>query len=362
MFLVRLDRARYATRAMLLAESYLHQLSPEIIQFTESLALRWYGVSYIFGFLLAWLFMRRMSKAGRSPIVADQVGDLIFSIVIGVLLGGRIGYALFYQPSLFVSFTSHLPFWDLLAIHNGGMASHGGMIGFIVATVWWGRRHQLSTLNLLDMGSMMASIALCAGRLANFVNGELKGKVLPNQINPPWWSVKYPDDLATADFPRLTEVHQALGQPAGEMLSIERIIALLKDGHTATVEAVQPLLTAYYPSQIIQAITDGPVLFTLLLIVWCRPRRPGVLGAWFLIGYGALRIVSEVFREPDIGVALLVGLSRGQLLSIVMMLAGFVSLIVVSRRKVDRMPGMIGPFEPVTPPSSPRTRGPITAE
>lgn len=322
----------------LLAESYLHRLSPFIVRFTDDFGIRWYGLSYLFGFLAAWLVFRAAARSGRSPLTENDAGDLVFSIVLGVLLGGRLGYILFYQPALLVGFTATPPFWDLLAINKGGMASHGGIIGFIVAVCLFARRRRLPALHLLDLGAVASTIGLGAGRVANFVNAELWGKALPDQANPPWWSVKYPEEILHADWPNAAALRAALGDRIGGAETFgAAVVEAVRAGNAEVIEIVRPLLTAWYPSQLIQALTDGPILLAILIVAWLRPRKPGVVGGTWLLGYALLRIATETVRQPDAGVDLILGLSRGQQLSMLMALAGITVLAIVARRPVEKL-------------------------
>ncbi len=353
--------------SILLAEAYLHQLDPFAIEFPASWpnapfvpdGIRWYGLSYVAGFILAWMLFRWMAVSKRSMIpTASAVADLMFYIILGVLVGGRLGYVLFYQPSLFLQFTGHFPYWGLLAVNTGGMASHGGMIGVILACWLYAHRHRVSPLHLLDITVLASPAGLGLGRLANFVNAELWGKALPTSmqsyppsqpaIQPPGWSVKYPQEILQWD--RASDFDQARRLQVDQLTSIVgggdrfdlNVVEAVRQGDQAVIEVVEPLLTAYYPSQIIQAITDGPILFAILALIWLRPRKPGVIGAVFLIAYGVMRIVTERYREPDEGVALLLGaLSRGQVLSIFMVVAGIAALILCQRRKVERISGLL---------------------
>ena len=152
-----------------LADAYLHRLDPFAIQFTESFGLRWYGLSYAAGFLLGWWMMRWIARTGRSSLTVESVGDLMFYVIAGVLVGGRVGYAAFYDPALFIDFDDGFPFWGLLALTKGGMASHGGMIGVIAACYIFAWRRRISATRLLDAGAFVSTPGLCLGRLANFV-------------------------------------------------------------------------------------------------------------------------------------------------------------------------------------------------
>jgi phosphatidylglycerol:prolipoprotein diacylglycerol transferase len=354
----------------LLAESYLHQLDPFVIRFTESFGLRWYGLAYVAGFVVAWLMIRWMAKTRRSLLTPVEVGDLLVYVVLGVLLGGRLGHAIFYgggQP--FITFTDSFPYWEILAIHRGGMSAHGGMIGVIIACTIFKWRRNISALHLVDLAALAACPGLFFGRIANFINAELWGKALPPQAqrDPPWWSIKYPQEVTEVWLPLSTQDHytgmgsapeaaieatrklQDLQHVLGDRIEQDlqffpRIVNIALDSshalHTEVVATLRPMLTAYHPSQIIQAISDGPILMGLLLLIWLRPRKPGVVGSWFLILYGVLRTLTEVFRQPDEGVALLMGLSRGQLLSVLMTAAGFVCLWIAVKRQGEPILGL----------------------
>lgn len=389
-----------------LADAYLHNLDPFLIEFTPGFGIRYYGLAYAVAFLIAWWFIRSVAHRSWSPLPAAKVGDLMFAVILGVLVGGRLGYAIFYEPHLFIGFTRSFPFWDLLAINKGGMASHGGMIGVILAVVWFGRKHHTSMLHILDLGALGNTPGFFFGRLANFINAELWGKPLPPnmqspQADPPWWGVKYPEQITerwlsavnppasmkpdaynellhrvAADFnidvagTVITGTGRASVPPDVQALILEesrrrldivqdqlapiltidssffdRVVMLAKDAsatsHNQVVQVIQPLLTAYYPSQIFQMFTDGLFVALLLILIWLKPRKPGVVGSWYLIIYGTMRMVAEVFRQPDAGVPLTFGLlSRGQTLSALMILAGFVCLWVASRRSVPRIGGL----------------------
>lgn len=341
----------------MLADAYVHRLSPWVLQFTDDFGIRWYGVSYVWGFLLAWLLMRWMAKTRRTPMSVDQVGDLVFWIIVGVLLGGRLGYAVLYDPSLIVGMSSSFPFWDLLAINKGGMASHGGMIGFILACAIYARKHGLIARHLFDIGAVSGSIGLFFGRIANFVNAELWGRAFPDQDNVPWWCVKYPEEVMTPGFAHLDVLRVKLaGTVTGGDGFAAAVVAAMRDGNEIVIEVVRPYLTAFYPSQLMQAVAGGPLCLAVLVAVWWRPRKPGVVGSWFLIAYGVLRIASEFVRQPDVGVSTLnvlgLELSRGQQLSTLMVLSGIVTLIVMSRWNCDRMPGLIRRGDPLPLPAA----------
>jgi phosphatidylglycerol:prolipoprotein diacylglycerol transferase len=335
-----------------LAEAYLHTADPFVIEFPASWPLdgiRWYGVAYLAGFLVGWLMVRSLAKTHRTAIPVRAVADLMIYILVGVLVGGRLGYCVFYDPRLLVDFTPDFPFWGVLAIHKGGMASHGGMLGVIVACWIFAVRSHISKLHLFDITAFICAPGLFFGRLANFINAELWGRALPErmQADPPWWSIKYPQEILERGFAHTREVDTLRSIIPGDELFYANVLRAAGEGNRQVIETVQPLLTAYYPSQIIQAITDGPMLMAVMIVAWWGPRKPGVVGAWFLISYGVMRILTEFVRQPDVGVAGLatpIGeLSRGQLLSILMVAIGVVGLIICSRREVEPIGGLVQP-------------------
>lgn len=321
-----------------LAESYLHRLDSVALPLSPDLGIRWYGLAYAAGFVVAWLCIRWMARTGRSVIPERAVADLMMYAVVGVLVGGRLGYALFYKPELFITFSPSPPWWELLAIHRGGMASHGGILGVIVAMFIFARKNQLPGLHLVDMVAIAAPPGLFFGRLANFVNGELWGKRLPDamQIDPPWWSVKYPEEIYLGTI----DISTVVSTVGGDTTLHTQIVESLRSADPVVTEALIGQLTAWWPSQLFQALTDGPILLAILIAVWWRPRRPGVVGGWFLVGYGALRIVTEVVRQPDDGVALLFGMQRGQLLSVGVILLGIAMIFICARRSVHPIGGL----------------------
>ncbi len=332
-----------------LAEAYLHTADPFAIEFPSGWPLggiRWYGVAYLAGFVVAWVMVRGLAKAHRTAIPVRAVADLMIYILVGVLVGGRLGYCVFYDPRLLVDFTSDFPFWGVLAIHKGGMASHGGMLGVIIACWIFAVRNRISKLHLLDVTVLAGPPGLFFGRLANFINAELWGRALPESMqgSPPWWSVKYPQEILERSFDK-SGIEGLRSVVAGDELFYANVVRAAGEGNQQVIETVHPLLTAYYPSQIIQALTDGPILMAALVVAWWGPRKPGVVGSWFLISYGVMRILTEFIRQPDAGVAGLAtplgDLTRGQLLSALMVVIGVVALGICARREVEPIAGLV---------------------
>lgn len=350
-----------------LAEAWLHDLSPFVVRFTESFGIRWYGLAYALGFVAGYLQLRWLSRRGVIPLPAARVGDAVLTVVVGVVVGGRLGYVLFYEQHLLWTFFGDPPWWGVLAINRGGMSSHGGILGVILAAWWVGRgwkrpdgtvEGRSGFLRAIDAFAFVAPIGLFFGRLANFVNGELLGRVVARPGEPsPWWSVKYPQEVLTEhESYRTPAQEQALDAlvmrqapefdvPWGAVY--EGIVARIQrggpEGERLAAE-LAPLLSARYPSQLVQALAEGVLLSAVLWVVWAKRRRPGVLGCWFLIAYGVMRVLTEFVRLPDTQVQMprIMWLTRGQWLSLLMVGVGVVVLTRLRRRGVECVGGWFG--------------------
>ena len=334
----------------LIAESYVHTIDPFAIQLTDTFGLRWYGLAYMAGFVIAWIVMRKMASTGRFMLTRSMVGDLMTWSIVGVLVGGRLGHVLFYEPSLLWKFTSEIPFWGVLEIHRGGMASHGGILGVIIACTIFAIRRSIPPMHVLDIVAFVAPPGLGLGRMANLVNAEHRGEPLPEsmQANPPWWSVKYPDEVldpAYADPSRLEPLRMMV-DPSMEFPQSLYVAAY--SGRQDVVDALSPMLTAHYPSQVFQFISDGIILWAVLAIAWLKPRRAGVISAWFLMAYGVLRILTEQYRGRIDDVFMIGPVEMPELLSILMILVGMLLLLIFTRAKGPLYGGLLegGPVNP----------------
>lgn len=277
--------------------------------FGREFALRYYAMGYIVGILIAWFmvvrFVRRPELWHKEtpPMTSDQVADLVTWIILGVVLGGRLGYVLFYQPAYFAANPG-----DIIKVWEGGMAFHGGALGVLIAGLGFSLKNRLHALSVGDAIAAATPPAIFLVRCANFINAELWGR--PSDLP---WAVIFPGDAAQA---------------------------------CATVEQ----LCARHPSQIYEALLEGLVLG--LVMLWCVYRHkwfktPGALIGLFLAGYGIARFMVEFVRQPDaqftsetnpIGFALQfsegLGLTMGQLLSLPMFIVG-IAMIFVIRRKAE---------------------------
>jgi phosphatidylglycerol---prolipoprotein diacylglyceryl transferase len=243
----------------------------------------WYGIMYLIGFATAWLLLQYRIKKQIPILTKNQVTDLIFYSAIGVVVGGRLGYMLFYNVTTFL----HAP-WVLFKIWQGGMSFHGGLIGVAVALYGYGRSIHQPFLKLADFLMPVVPIGLGAGRIGNFINGELWGR--PTEM--PWGMV----------FPRA-------------------------DG------------LARHPSQLYEFGLEGVLLFIILWVYSSRPRASGKVSGLFLILYGLFRLISECFRQPDLQLGFVFSdwLTMGQLLSLPMMGVGVMLFFRKGSKNINRL-------------------------
>jgi phosphatidylglycerol:prolipoprotein diacylglycerol transferase len=316
----------------------MHDLSPYAWRISGNFGIRWYGIAYVLGFIIGWLWLRALARRKLILLKPEDIPDVILAQVIGVMVGGRLGYVFFYDPALLTTFHASFPWWGVLDINNGGMASHGGMVGIILASWWAGRHFKVPPLHVLDCIAGVAPAGVVLGRIANFVNGELLGKIVAGPGEPaPWWSVRFPTELidrpTDTQLRRFTEVFQV---PPGEPLRpyIQQALDQLHAGSADVRAKLEPLLYARHPSQLYQAFAEGIVTLAVVWFIWRKPRRPGVILSALLITYAIGRISTEFIRLPDTQFAVPrpFGLSRGQWFSVVMLVAGIALLGVIMRR------------------------------
>jgi phosphatidylglycerol---prolipoprotein diacylglyceryl transferase len=322
---------------------YVHDLSPVLIRFTEAIQLRWYGLAYLGAFVVgAWLLK---VLAGRKLWVLppSAAGDFIAAAAIfGVFIGGRLGYMLWYYPREHGwSWLSEDPLM-LFKVWEGGMASHGGILGLVIFTWFYAQKKRVSWRGLGDGLCVVSPLGLLFGRLANFINGELYGR----QAEGAAWAVKFPKalleqaDAEGVDFPAAMraaaaaseklrgpfELWQEGGMPDGALL--EQVLVVQR-GDAAVSRALEPFLLPRHPSQLYEGLLEGAVLFAILW--WVRVRFPnapvGVLTGLFFVLYAVFRIFAEQFREPDSKLVMGGLMTSGQFLSLFMIAAGAAFLL-----------------------------------
>ena len=234
-----------------------------------SLEIRWYSLAYIFGIIFGWYFCKK--KIIKDEKLLSLFDDLVTYLIIGIILGGRLGYIFFYNPEYYLN-----NFYEIFKIWNGGMSFHGGLIGVIIATFIFCKQHKINHYIFLDAISIVAPIGIFFGRIANFLNSELIGRE-----TDVFWSVKF--------------------------LTIDNI--------------------SRHPSQIYEAIFEGLILFLILSYFSKKEffKKPGLISSLFIIFYSFFRFILEFFREPDNHIGLLVyNLTLGQFISILFLISGIV--------------------------------------
>ena len=242
------------------------------------LQFRWYGLMYILAFVASYFILRAEIRRKQLPLTTDDVADLVFYGAMGVVLGGRLGYILFYNLSFYLANPLRL-----FAVWEGGMSFHGGFLGVIAAFVLYARKKRISFWALIDMAAQCAPVGLGLGRIGNFINGELYGR----ETNVPWGII----------FPGGGEAPR-------------------------------------HPSQLYEAFLEGLLLFLIVRFAARRSNSTGVAGWTFVAGYGLFRFIVEFFRQPDAQLGTFLGLfSMGQLLSFPMFLLGSVMVFRITRRK-----------------------------
>ena len=251
-------------------------------------AIRWYALAYIGGIVLGWIYARSLIKnerlwGGPAPITLPQMDDFILWVTLGIILGGRTGYVLFYNLPLFMAHPV-----EIFELWKGGMSFHGGFLGCVAAVILFCRRNDIPILSLGDITTAVGPIGLFLGRIANFINSELWGRAADSSVP---WGMVFPND--PHHLPR-------------------------------------------HPSQLYEAGLEGIVLFTVLAVMirFGALKRPGLILGSFISLYGLARITGEFFREPDPQLGFLWGgLTMGMLLSVPMVIAGAVIIVLAWRRK-----------------------------
>jgi len=283
--IVRASTARSRARMPTLAIAF-PVFDPIAVSFGP-IAIRWYALAYIGGIVLGWIYARWIIKneklwGGPSPVTLPQMDDFILWVTIGIIIGGRAGYVLFYNPSFFFANPS-----EILTLWKGGMSFHGGFLGCVVAVLAFGWKRNVPVLSLGDITCAVGPIGLLLGRLANFINSELWGRVADPSLP---WAVVFPNG---GPLPR-------------------------------------------HPSQLYEGLLEGIVLFAILAFAIRAGalKRPGLILGLFAIGYAAARITAEFFREPDVQLGYLWGgATMGMLLSVPMILAGIGFILAAMRQR-----------------------------
>lgn len=328
--------------------TYYHQLNPVLIPITENIGIRWYSLAYIAGALFAYFAGAYLIRKGRLSLPLPQLTDIIFAGALGAVVGGRLGYCLFYGPELFLSFDSSFPFWGPLKIHQGGMSSHGGILGLLVFQIFYAYRHKLSFFATMDLAAIAGFMGIFLGRIANFINGELYGRVIEGKA---FLGVRFPSELylwasqpslykeqllsLKALLPSLDSIVQTSFKIPGEWIWREWVLKAVEGdsvfesyvsyinsliianaSHPEIKNLLEPLLSLRHPSQFYQALLGGLLPFLIACVLCLKPKKAGLVSLISAGSYFLFRIVTEFYREPDPQIGFqLFHLTRGQWLS-----------------------------------------------
>ena len=316
--------------------TYIHNMDPVIFEVIGPVKLRWYGLGYLLGFVFAYLLLRWFANKKLWVLPGEKVADFIaYAAFFGVFLGGRLGYVLFYQMqhaegrgALANDPLSVFKVWD------GGMASHGGILGLVLFTYFYARRNKVSWTGVGDGLCVVAPIGIGLVRVANFINGELYGRFAHGVS----WAVKFPSSLhedLKGDPETLRAAYDAM----------EAVDPAVKDNLPLAIEKarenpdLQEVLGSYlqarHPSQLYEALLEGLVLFGILFTLRIRfPKLAhGVITGLFFVLYAVFRIIVEYFRQPDVEQALVFGLTKGQFYSTFMIVGGLCFIIFALKKK-----------------------------
>jgi phosphatidylglycerol:prolipoprotein diacylglycerol transferase len=273
-----------------------------------SIQVHWYGLMYLLGFLFVAVLGEYRRRLGRLPVSREALGDLFFYGMLGVIVGGRLWYMLFYYEGS-VSWIWHQPL-ALFKVWDGGMSFHGGLLGVLAAALWWSRRHRLHFFDTMDFVSPLVPLGLGLGRLGNFINGELWGK--PTSLA---WAMIFPN--ARADDVAYVGAHPALSQQLLQLGGLTR-----------------------HPSELYEMALEGIVMFVVLWLVSLKPRPRYLVSGLFALMYGCFRFAVEFVRVPDPQLGYLFGTSwitMGQMQSLPLVVVG-IWLLALSRRAPTLLP------------------------
>jgi phosphatidylglycerol:prolipoprotein diacylglycerol transferase len=291
---------------------WVHDLSPFLLQISDNFGIRWYGLAYVAGMVLGGLLIRRWAKQGRAPLLAGdsakkgpgsagEVQDFILVTGLAMIIGGRVGYCLFYEFDELLKNPLYL-----FRVDEGGMSSHGGIIGIFFGVLFFALRRRRSLFVLADLICAAAPIGVIFGRIANFINGELWGRHIQSHVP---WAVIFPTEL----------------NPPGDIAT--------ETARRAWQQANWFLAEPRHPSQLYAAFLEGLVPFLITLPIHARHRNPGLTMGLILVLYCCGRFVDEFFRQPDAGQAIFFGwMSKGQLLTIPLFIIGACIAIWAARK------------------------------
>lgn len=333
---------------------WVHNLKPEIFEISEKFALRWYGLAYLAGFVAGYFGLKWMARRKLWVVKEDKVADFIaYAAIFGVFLGGRLGYVLFYMiPEKGIAYVAADPL-VIFKVWEGGMSSHGGILGLTAFTYLYAKRSALSWPGVGDGLVIVSTLGIFFGRVANFINGELYGRVtsaavgmkFPKELLEPGNEVRFRNamsDAANADPERLGAMWQAYADSPNALRGqmFDEVLAASRES-PAILEILGSYVQVRHPSQIYQALLEGLGLFLILFVMRLKFRRLGhgaITGAFFIL-YATFRIVAEQFREPDSAWVVADLVTKGQFYSFFMYAIGAAFMVAAFRGRTGNLGG-----------------------
>jgi phosphatidylglycerol---prolipoprotein diacylglyceryl transferase len=307
-----------------------HFIDPVALPLPGPVDVRWYGLGYVFAFGVGVLVLRFLSRDGFLKLDYEAISDLVFGLILGVILGARIGYILFYDFDSFAANPTRI-----LRIWEGGLSFHGGLAGVVIASAWYVRKHRITLVHLLDSLALGVPFGIFAVRMANYINGELFGRVTTDAVP---WAVRFPTDPIALN---LLGIDRVFGIR-------ERELAILEAYESSAWSAIRDQVPLRHPSQIYEGLAEGLLLALILWTIYLVAKRrgkvlpTGLLSGVFLVGYGVFRSFIELFRQPDaqfrsaddpLG-TVLGPLTMGQTLSLIVIGSGVYLLIRSFRQPI----------------------------
>ncbi len=307
-------------------------MDPVLLDVAGPIKLRWYGLGYLLGFVLGYYLLRWQARRNLWVLPEAKVADFIaYAAVFGVFVGGRLGYILFYQIPKEGGWAQLVgdPLM-VFRVWDGGMSSHGGILGLMIFTFVFSRLQKVSWTGVGDGLCVVAPLGIGLVRVANFINGELYGRVATHGLS---WAIKFPASLSEDWKGKPEVIERAFDDctavdPSVAGQSYEYLLARARE-NPELQETLGSYIQARHPSQLYEAVLEGLVLFLILFITRIRfPKLPtGVLTGMFFFFYAVFRIIVENYREPDLGQALIFSLTKGQFYSVFMVIAGIAFIV-----------------------------------
>lgn len=272
--------------AVLLEIPY-HFIDPVAIPLPGPVDVRWYGLGYVVAFTVGFWILKYLSRDGFLKLDYEEISDLLFGLILGTILGARIGYILFYDFDSFAANPARI-----FRLWEGGLSFHGGLAGVVLASMWFVRKHRIGLVHLLDSLALGVPSGIFTVRIANFINGELYGRITTSDVP---WAIRFPTDPVAMQLMGIDRVYGIR----------ERELAILQAEETGVWAAVRDQVPLRHPSQLYESFTEGLLLGLILWTIYLVAKRrgwrlpEGLLAGIFLAGYGIFRSIVELFRQPD---------------------------------------------------------------